>query len=86
MPLVCKSQFLPHFTVLSSWDLGQIQEIWRKRVGVEPTIRTAKDRIAGFEDREGHRTPFASVPTVSPFPKHLVNVTLRSELVHWLGC
>jgi hypothetical protein len=34
--------------------------IWRKRVGVEPTIRPAKDRIAGFEDREGHRTPFAS--------------------------
>jgi hypothetical protein len=33
---------------------------WRKRVGVEPTIRPAKDRIAGFEDREGHRTPFAS--------------------------
>jgi len=30
-------------------------------VGVEPTIRPAKDRIAGFEDREGHRTPFASV-------------------------
>ena len=35
--------------------------IWRKRVGVEPTIRAAKDRIAGFEDRESHRTPFASV-------------------------
>ena len=33
---------------------------WRKRVGVEPTIRAAKDRIAGFEGREGHRTPFAS--------------------------
>jgi hypothetical protein len=30
-------------------------------VGVEPTIRLAKSRIAGFEDREGHRTPFASV-------------------------
>ena len=38
MPLVCKSQFLPHFTVLSSWDLGQIQEIWRKRVGVESAM------------------------------------------------
>ena len=34
--------------------------LWRKRVGVEPTIRPAKDRIAGFEGREGHRTPFAS--------------------------
>src|SRR5215813_2935445 len=33
---------------------------WRKRVGVEPTIRPAKDRIAGFEGREGHRTNFAS--------------------------
>ena len=27
---------------------------------VESTIRPAKDRIAGFEGREGHRTPFAS--------------------------
>jgi|SRR5579872_80795 len=34
--------------------------LWRKRVGVEPTIRPAKDRIAGFEGREDHRTPFAS--------------------------
>jgi hypothetical protein len=33
---------------------------WRKRVGVEPTIRPAKDRIAGFEGRGDHRTPFAS--------------------------
>jgi hypothetical protein len=37
-----------------------IDELWRKRVGVESTIRPAKDRIAGFEGREGHRTPFAS--------------------------
>jgi hypothetical protein len=29
-------------------------------VEVESTIRPAKDRIAGFEGREGHRTPFAS--------------------------
>ncbi len=35
-------------------------EIWRKRVGVEPTILAAKDRINGFEGHEGHRTPFAS--------------------------
>jgi hypothetical protein len=34
---------------------------WRKRVGVEPTIRSAKDRIDGFEGREDHRTLFASV-------------------------
>src|SRR5437660_5042410 len=35
--------------------------IWRKRVGVEPTIHPAKGRIAGLEDREDHRTPCASV-------------------------
>src|SRR4029077_16369659 len=34
---------------------------WRKRVGVEPTILAAKDRINGFEGHENHRTPFASV-------------------------
>jgi len=28
-------------------------------VEVESTIRPAKGRIAGFEGREGHRTPFA---------------------------
>ena len=28
---------------------------------VESTIRPAKGRIAGFEGREGHRTPFASL-------------------------
>src|SRR5438477_10205366 len=33
---------------------------WRKRVGVEPTTRLAKSRIAGFEGREDHRIPFAS--------------------------
>jgi hypothetical protein len=37
-----------------------IEDLWRRRVGVEPTIRPAKDRIAGFEGREGHRTLFAS--------------------------
>jgi len=34
--------------------------MWRKRVGVEPTILAAKDRINGFEGHEDHRTPFAS--------------------------
>jgi hypothetical protein len=34
--------------------------LWRKRVGVEPTTRLAKSRIAGFEGREDHRIPFAS--------------------------
>ena len=38
-----------------------IDNVWRKRVGVEPTIHPAKGRIAGFEDREDHRTPCASV-------------------------
>ena len=34
--------------------------LWRKRVGVEPTILAAKDRINGFEGHENHRIPFAS--------------------------
>ena len=29
-------------------------------MGVEPTIRSAKERITGFEGRESHRTLFAS--------------------------
>jgi hypothetical protein len=29
-------------------------------VEVESTTRSGKERVAGFEDREGHRTPFAS--------------------------
>src|SRR5271165_3831296 len=39
----------------------QLVYSWRRRVEVESTIRPAKGRIAGFEGREGHRTPFASV-------------------------
>src|SRR5579862_9449324 len=42
------------------------QKIWRKRVGVEPTILAAKDRINGFEGHEGHRTPFASDAKIEP--------------------
>src|SRR4029077_16720778 len=47
-------------------DLWAIKsgDLWRKRVGVEPTIRPAKDRIAGFEGREDHRTPFASIESI----------------------
>jgi hypothetical protein len=30
-------------------------------VGVEPTTRSAKERVTGFEGRESHRTLFASV-------------------------
>ena len=33
---------------------------WRKRVRVERTIDPRGGPIAGFEDRESHRTPFAS--------------------------
>ena len=33
-------------------------------MGVEPTIHPAKGRIAGFEDREDHRTPCASVLSI----------------------
>ena len=40
-------------------------KIWRKRVGVEPTIRLAKSRINGFEGHEDHRTSFASVANYS---------------------
>ena len=29
-------------------------------MGVEPTIRSAKGRIGGFEGRDSHRTIFAS--------------------------
>jgi hypothetical protein len=39
-----------------------VKMMWRKRVGVEPTILAAKDRINGFEGHEDHRTSFASLP------------------------
>jgi hypothetical protein len=39
--------------------------LWRKRVGVEPTIRPAKGRITGFEGRERHRTLFASASSIT---------------------
>ena len=53
--------------------------IWRKRVGVEPTIHPAKGRIAGFEDREDHRTPCASVymkPTLDAGSYHGAHMRL----------
>jgi hypothetical protein len=46
-------------------NLLTIHTIWRKRVGVEPTIRPAKDRITGFEGRESHRTLFASGKSIA---------------------
>ncbi len=45
--------------------------MWRKRVGVEPTIRPAKDRIAGFEGRGSHRTPFASGESIAGEEKRI---------------
>ena len=41
-------------------NLLKMGTMWRRRVEVESTIRPAKDRIAGFEGRGSHRTPFAS--------------------------
>lgn len=38
-------------------------EEWRKRMGIEPTVRCW--RTAGFEDQEGHQTPFASTTGVT---------------------
>ena len=49
-------QSLQHLKV----HISNVESIgWRRRVEVESTIRSAKGRIAGFEGREGHRTPFA---------------------------
>src|SRR5712691_10746510 len=36
------------------------RQLWRKRVGVEPTPEPAKDTGNGFEGHEDHRAPFAS--------------------------
>ena len=54
-------------------NLLEKQVAWRKRVSVELTNRLAKSRIAGFEGREGHRTPFAStviLQGLSGYTKH----------------
>jgi len=61
---------IPNFVV---WELGVgvlgVESLpspafmsggWRKRLGVEPSL-PAKRGASGFEDREGHRAPFASV-------------------------
>ena len=40
-------------------------DLWRGRMEVESTTRSAKERVAGFEDREGHRTPFAPAATIT---------------------
>jgi len=41
--------------------------LWRGRVEVESTTRSAKERVAGFEGREDHRIPFAPAATISSF-------------------
>ena len=51
---------MPPFAASFFCNLRHTYRMWRKRVGVEPTILAAKDRINGFEGHEGHRTPFAS--------------------------
>jgi hypothetical protein len=45
-------------------DAVNAWKVWRKRVRVEHTLATTKITSAGFEDREDHRIPFASVVTL----------------------
>jgi hypothetical protein len=47
----------------------KMRTLWRRRVEVESTIRPAKDRIAGFEGRGSHRTPFASEGSIAGHEK-----------------
>ena len=49
---------------------------------VESTTRSAKERVAGFEDREGHRTPFAPVVIL----QNLVHVAKRRRRRNRLCC
>ena len=64
---------------LVSCNFGRSEKMWRKRVGVEPTIRLAKSRIAGFEGREGHRTPFASLGNMSARSIEVRRVRIQSR-------
>ena len=45
-------------------NCGRGQRLWRKRLGVEPSPPAITRAATGFEDREGHRAPFASSPIV----------------------
>jgi hypothetical protein len=51
-------------------------------VGVEPTIRSAKGRIGGFEGRDSHRTIFASSRIIDhhDWASDLLVLILRWEL------
>ncbi len=40
---------------------GRLRVEWRKRLGVEPSPPAKTRAATDFEDREGHRAPFASV-------------------------
>jgi len=55
---------MPPFAASFFCKFARVNRIWRKRVGVEPTILAAKDRINGFEGHEDHRIPFASTSTI----------------------
>jgi hypothetical protein len=55
-------------------------------VGVEPTTRLAKSRITGFEDREDHRTLFASVGCKTFRVRSLVNVRNLRDFRNWVWC
>ena len=50
---------------------------WRKRVGVEPTGDRKNLPPAGFEDREDHRTPCASVMSTA-YGSMLAGVLIRA--------
>ncbi len=51
---------MPPFAASFFCNCHPAKQMWRKRVGVEPTILAAEDRINGFEGHEDHRTLFAS--------------------------
>src|SRR5487761_298990 len=60
-------------------------QMWRKRVGVEPTIRLAKSRIAGFEGRDSHRTIFASAWIIAAESERAKNCTCRQARVQMMS-
>ncbi len=60
----CESSGLPRANLPASVRTRWRVE-WRKRLGVEPSP-PAERGATGFEDREGHRAPFASGPILSP--------------------
>ena len=59
--------------------------MWRKRVGVEPTILAAEDRINGFEGHEGHRTPFASQISYSETPDYISRGQMKMAIAAQVG-